>query len=138
MAVKCFKLLCCWLWKLEQFPYLNFSVKRFCVQVLKVVFSSLSQSQHTHNDLWAPSDRRKSQPWESCTRVSPSVSRYSIHQSVSQLSLSLTADLSVAQSLHRFACNSLFVCCKPTFIHVCQGLPRFLTTSMSPIFLSVN
>lgn len=27
-----------------------------------------------------------------------------------------------------FACNSLIMHCKPTFIHVCQSLPRFLTT----------
>lgn len=65
---------------LSNFRFLNFSVKRFCVQVLKIVFSSLSQSQHTHNDLWAPSDGRNSQPWESYTQVgSRGVSMYSIH-----------------------------------------------------------
>lgn len=71
------------------------------MQVLKIVYSSLSQSQHTHNDLWAPSDRRNSEPWESCTQVgSRGVSTYSIHQSGSQLSLS--------PSLNFYSCVSKF------------------------------
>lgn len=104
--------------KLSNFRFLNFSVKRFCVQVLKIVFSSLSQSQHTHNDLWAPSDRRNSQPWESYTQVgSRSVSMYRIHQSVSRLSLSSKICQLVAQSLHvtLWSCtvnHLLFMCVK--------------------------